>query len=207
MDICRKFLGGTTRTQSQSKSQSQSHIATDGQSINKSWCRDPSGAHNQIFITLWQLRSCFRGAPSLTRGQVCLLYMLLVLASVDFLLFESLGTHDRSWPYFTVSDLTARTESEYESYVTTDSQSASLSWNKAPISGLQPDIYYCQTIAGLLMWGALSYERKSLSFATAAGPRQRSHFRVRVPWHSWSYITLSTSRLAFSWHWQRILVT
>jgi hypothetical protein len=34
------------------KSQSQSHIETDGQSISKSWCRAPSGAHDQIFITL-----------------------------------------------------------------------------------------------------------------------------------------------------------
>jgi hypothetical protein len=52
--------------------QSQSHIATDGQSISKSWCRAPSGADDQIFITAWQLRSCFCGAPSLTRGRVCL---------------------------------------------------------------------------------------------------------------------------------------
>jgi hypothetical protein len=36
----------------------------------------------------------FSGAPSLTRGRVCLLYMLLVLASVVFLGSESLGTHD-----------------------------------------------------------------------------------------------------------------
>jgi hypothetical protein len=33
------------------KSQSQSHIATDGQSASKSWCRTPSGAHDQIFFT------------------------------------------------------------------------------------------------------------------------------------------------------------
>jgi hypothetical protein len=33
-------------------SQSQSHIATDSQSISKSWCRAPSGAHEKIFITL-----------------------------------------------------------------------------------------------------------------------------------------------------------
>jgi hypothetical protein len=38
--------------------------------------------------------------------------------------------------------------SESESYIMTDSQSASLSWNKAPIWGLQPDFYYCQTFAG-----------------------------------------------------------
>jgi hypothetical protein len=35
-----------------------------------------------------------------------------------------------------------------QSYVTTDGQSASLSWNKAPIWGLRPDFYYCQTVAG-----------------------------------------------------------
>jgi hypothetical protein len=46
--------------------------------------------------------------------------------------------------------------SRVESYVTTDGQSVSLSWNKAPIWGLRPDFWYCQTVAGLLMWGALS---------------------------------------------------
>jgi hypothetical protein len=44
-------------------------------------------------------------------------------------------------------------------------QSASLSWNKAPIWGLRPDLYYRQTAAGLLMCGALSDERTGLSFA------------------------------------------
>jgi hypothetical protein len=40
---------------------------------------------------------------------------------------------------------------------------------------------------GLLMWGALSDERTGLSFTIATGPRQRSHFRVRVLWDSRSY--------------------
>jgi hypothetical protein len=31
---------------------SQRHIATDGQSVSKSWCRAPSGAHDQIFTTV-----------------------------------------------------------------------------------------------------------------------------------------------------------
>jgi hypothetical protein len=61
-------------------SSSESHIATDGQSISKSWRRAPFGAHDLICITLWQLQSCFCGAPSLTRGRSCLLYMLLALA-------------------------------------------------------------------------------------------------------------------------------
>jgi hypothetical protein len=65
--------------------QSQRHIATDGRSVSESWCRAPSGAHDQIFITVWQLQSCFYGASSLMRGRVCLLYMQLALASAVFL--------------------------------------------------------------------------------------------------------------------------
>jgi hypothetical protein len=43
---------------------------------------------------------------------------------------------------FQLSDLIplAESESESESYVTTDCQPASLSWNKAPIWGLRPDL-------------------------------------------------------------------
>jgi hypothetical protein len=63
---------------------SQSHIATDGPSVSKSWCRAPSGAYDQMFITVWKLRSCFCGAHSLTRGRVCLLYMLLGLPVQSF---------------------------------------------------------------------------------------------------------------------------
>jgi hypothetical protein len=59
-----------------------------------SWCRGPSGAHDQIFITVWHLLSSFCGAPFLTRRPVCLLYMLLALASAVFLGSESLGTRD-----------------------------------------------------------------------------------------------------------------
>jgi hypothetical protein len=34
-----------------------------------------------------------------------------------------------------------------------------------------------------------------LSFTTADGPRQRSHFQVRVPRDSWPHFTVSDSRL------------
>jgi hypothetical protein len=64
------------------------------------------------------------------------------------------------------------TDSEAESYVTTDGQSASLSWNKVPIWGLRPDFYYCQTVEGLLIWGSLSDERTGVSFTIAAGANQ-----------------------------------
>jgi hypothetical protein len=39
-----------------------------------------------------------------------------------------------------------------ESYTTTDGQSSSLSWTKAPIWDLRPHFYYCHTVAGLLIW-------------------------------------------------------
>jgi hypothetical protein len=29
------------------------------QSVSQSWCRSPSGAHDQIFIIVWHLPSCF----------------------------------------------------------------------------------------------------------------------------------------------------
>jgi hypothetical protein len=87
--------------------------------------------------------------------------------------------------------------SESESYITTDGQPASLSWNKAPIWGLRPDFYYCQTVTGLLICGDLSDERTGLSFTIAAGPRQLSHSRVRVPCDSQPYFTVSNLRLSF----------
>jgi hypothetical protein len=49
-------------------------------------------------------------------------------------------------------------------------QSASLSWNKAPICGLIPDLYYCQTVACLLMWGALSDERTGVKVKVTLRP-------------------------------------
>jgi hypothetical protein len=92
----------------------------------------------------------------------------------------------------------SESESESESYVTTDGQSASLSWNKASISGLRPDLYHCLTVAGFLIWGALSDKRTGLLFTIAAGPRHRSHFRVRVPRDLRPYFTVLDSRLPFS---------
>jgi hypothetical protein len=79
--------------------------------------------------------------------------------------------------------------------VTTDDQLASLSWCQAPIWGLRPNFYYCQTVAWLLMWGSVSDERTGLPFTITAGPRQRSHSWVLVPRDSWPYFTVSDSRL------------
>jgi hypothetical protein len=56
--------------------------------------RQASGAYDQIFISHRQLQSCFCVAPSLTRGRVCLLYILLALVRILFLGAESLWTRD-----------------------------------------------------------------------------------------------------------------
>jgi hypothetical protein len=49
----------------------------------------PSGAYDKIFITVRQLRVCWSGAFSLTRGRVRLLQLLLALASAVILASES----------------------------------------------------------------------------------------------------------------------
>jgi hypothetical protein len=89
-------------------------------------------------------------------------------------------------------------KSNSESKLCYDRRSVGQSWNKAPIWGLRPNFYYCQTVAGLLMWGALSDERTCLSFRIVAGPHVHSHSRVRVQWDSRPYLTVSDSRLPFS---------
>jgi hypothetical protein len=54
--------------------------------------KHPSGAYDQIFIIVWQLRICLFGAPSLTRGRVCRLQLLLALASAVIFGSESRRT-------------------------------------------------------------------------------------------------------------------
>jgi hypothetical protein len=94
----------------------------------------------------------------------------MVLASIVFLGSESLGIRDRillsqisDFPFRRLLRLagsrwrysTPPPQVRIKVMLRPTVSSASLSWNKAPIRGLRPDLYYCQTVAGLLMWGAL----------------------------------------------------
>jgi hypothetical protein len=56
--------------------------------------KHPSENQEQIFIIVRHLRVCWCGAPSLKRERVCLLQLLLALASTVILGSESRGTHD-----------------------------------------------------------------------------------------------------------------
>jgi hypothetical protein len=111
---------------------------------------------------------------------------------------SSSGFPNCPWPQLPASNssssLTNRNSSQSQSYVTTDSQLASLSWCQSPIWAPRPDFYYCQTVAGLLMWGAISDERMGLSFTVASGLHQHSHSRVWVLWDAWLYFTVSDLR-------------
>jgi hypothetical protein len=55
-----------------------------------------------------------------------------------------------------------------------------VSWCQTPSRAQDQIFVKCQTVAGLLIWGALSDERKGLLFTLAAGPRQRSHSRAEL---------------------------
>jgi hypothetical protein len=56
--------------------------------------KHPSGAYDQISITVRPLRVCWCGAPSLTGGPVCRLQLLLAHTSAVILGAESRGTRD-----------------------------------------------------------------------------------------------------------------
>jgi hypothetical protein len=56
--------------------------------------KHPSGAYDQIFITVRHLLVCWYGALPLTRGRVCRLQLLLALASTVIPGSKPLGTHD-----------------------------------------------------------------------------------------------------------------
>jgi hypothetical protein len=56
--------------------------------------KHPCGVYDQVFIIVRQLRVCRCGTLSLTRGRVCCLQFLLVLASAVILMSESRGTRD-----------------------------------------------------------------------------------------------------------------
>jgi hypothetical protein len=64
---------------------SQSHVTTDGQSASLSWCRAPTGTHDQMLGLRSDLYSmCRPVASSLTRGRVCHLSFVLVFVFVKY---------------------------------------------------------------------------------------------------------------------------
>jgi hypothetical protein len=74
--------------------ESESYVTTDGQSASLLGIKHPSGTYDHIFITVRQLRFCWRGAASLTTGCVRCLQLLLAPASAVIFVSKSSGTRD-----------------------------------------------------------------------------------------------------------------
>jgi hypothetical protein len=106
---------------SSAPSQSQSHIATDGQSVSKSWYRAPSWACDQIFF-FWQLRLCFLwGALSDERTGLSVVYA--AGSCRRSLCWVRVPWYSR--PYITVSYLrlpSLAAQSQSQSHIATDGQ-------------------------------------------------------------------------------------
>jgi hypothetical protein len=161
-----------------------------------------------MFIALCQLRSCFSVGPSLTRERVCLLYMLLALDRVvfsgpsllsqilDFPFRRLLRLAGSRWRYSNPPPHGWGLVSKLKSKLCYDRRSVGQSVLVSSTHlGLTTRFLLVETVAGLLMWDALSDERTGLPFTIAAGPRQRVLSWVRVPRESWPYFTVSNSRL------------
>jgi hypothetical protein len=160
--------------------------------------KHPSGAYDQIVITVGQLRVCWCGVLSLTRGRVCHLQLLLALASAVILVSESLGTRDRIllcqiWdsPFLSLS----------LSLMLRPTVSRPVCLGIKHPSGAYDQIF-CRmeygirrTASGWSIWGTLSDEGTGLSFTIASGSSQRSHSLVRAPLDSRPYFTVSDMRL------------
>jgi hypothetical protein len=83
-----------------------------------------------------------------------------------------------------------------QSHIATEGQSVSL--GVEPHLGLMNRYLLLFDSYRPVLWGALSDERTGPSFVYAAGPCQSSLSRVRVPWYSRPYFTVSDLRLPFS---------
>jgi hypothetical protein len=76
------------------QAESESHVTTDGQSTSLSWNKAPIWVLRPDFYFSLTVAFCWCGAPSVTRGRVCRLQLLLVLASAVILGSEFRGSRD-----------------------------------------------------------------------------------------------------------------
>jgi hypothetical protein len=155
--------------------------------VSLSWCQASIWDTRPIFLLPFfiQFRVCCCSVLSLTTGRICSLQLLLGLASAVFLGSESSGNRDHillyqfwyspSWRagFLYLFPPRKREAQLYPQvhwlsvvvYITTDCQSASLSWCRALLRGPWPDYSFSLLRSGnslILEGSALSDERTDL---------------------------------------------
>jgi hypothetical protein len=129
------------------------------------------------------------GALSYERTGLSFTKLLLVLASAVILGSKSCETHDHillaqvrhspnlegQVPVFifprnrvALGSLFIASKSKSKSKLKLCYDQWSVGQCQSPIQGPRPDVHYCQTVVGLLTWGAISDEKMDLSVTTAA---------------------------------------
>jgi hypothetical protein len=78
------------------QTQNQCYFTTEGLLANLPGDRPPSRAPDQFYFRFRQLLACCYGEPSVTRGQVCNLQLLLGLALAAPLVYAVRGTHGQN---------------------------------------------------------------------------------------------------------------
>jgi hypothetical protein len=154
------------------------------------------------------LRVCWCGALSLTRGQICRLQLLLDLVSAVILGSESRGSRDqilqsqiRDFPFRRLLRLaglrwTYPTPPPHVLFkvkvkvILRPAVSRPVCLGIKHPSGAYGQILLLLDSYGFVFMGRSLWREDGSVIYFAAGPRQRSHFRVRILWHSWPYFTL-----------------
>jgi hypothetical protein len=130
--------------------------------------KHPFGAYGQIFIIAWQLRVWWFGAPSLTRGRVCRLQLQLALVSAVIFGSEFHRTRGHillsQIRYFFFRRLLRLAGSRWRYSTLSLSLMLRPTVSRPVCLGIKhPSGAYDQflflSVAGWLMWGALSDER------------------------------------------------
>jgi hypothetical protein len=114
------------------------------------------GLMTRFFNTVRDLRVCWYGAPSLTRGRVCLLQLLLsspaqlflgpspagLMTTLYCLRFDTPPTWRTRSLYFYPPGTEWPGYSQSQSHIATDSQSVSLSWCRTPSGAYDQEFVY-----------------------------------------------------------------
>jgi hypothetical protein len=143
--------------------------------------KHPSGAYDQIFITVRQLQVCWCGVLSLMRGRVCRLQLLLALASAVILWSLPLWTRDHillsqiwdfpfrrflrlagsRWRYSTLPPhRSADCRAEQSSSILPATSQHGHSWHRAPLGPMAIYLFSVKTFVFFSFFHCSSFDKR-----------------------------------------------